>query len=106
MHLQLHAHQPAACQLLPVGQLGCKLPHRVRPASPLLCSNYMQVKAAQEQQEQYRQYMAEQRRRQQNPFYGARQRCMHPLCCCLRPPANHVRACACHVIPAMASAMA
>jgi hypothetical protein len=35
-----------------------------------LIINYMQVKAAQEQQEQYRQYMAEQRRRQQNPFYG------------------------------------
>ena len=55
----------------------------------LLCSNYMQVKAAQEQQEQYRQYMAEQRRRQQNPFYGAPDGCMgHHLChfaacCCL-----------------------
>lgn len=78
----------------------------MRPSPLLLCSNYMQVKAAQEQQEQYRQYMAEQRRRQQNPFYGARQRCMHRLCLCLRLPANHVCKCSCHITPAMASAMA
>ena len=40
----------------------------------------MQVKAQQEQQQAYREYMEEQRRRQENPFYGEAGQCGSTRC--------------------------